>query len=167
MALSRSTKSLTQNLKDRLGAKPLHQYAKSSSTVREAPKQSSLATAFGRVEHTQKAHALAKSITGRKVVLGKWHEGYTDVADFSGARRFSVSAARWNKMKAEGREWESNRKFLDAAIANRSRIILSSKYDDKREINPDGSPTYYKREIDYLKDNGYKLADNGLEMIKL
>ena len=92
-------------------------------------------------------------------VLGK-HPDYINLAGELGARRFNIPTNIWNKMSA-AEQWAANQKFLDRMILRGDKIVLSNRVTDINEVS--GA---FRKELDYLIDKGYRLSDDGLQMIK-
>jgi hypothetical protein len=57
-------------------------------------------------------------------------------------------------------QWAANRKALDRALTKGDKIILSNP------INVQTNTGVFKREIEYLKQKGYEVSPDGLEMIR-
>ena len=93
-------------------------------------------------------------------VLGKFPE-YMNLASEYGARRFSVPTNIWNKM-SEGAQWIANQKFLDRLIARGDKIILSNPVSNINKVT--GA---FRKELDYLIENGYRLNSNGTQLIPI
>ncbi len=92
-------------------------------------------------------------------VLGKFPK-YLEVASELGANRFNIPGKIWKGMSAV-EQWAANRKFLDRAIARGDQILLSDPISDLSKVT--GS---LRKEIDYLISKGYKLSEDGKELIK-
>ncbi len=96
-----------------------------------------------------------------KVVLGKY-EGkdagsYDVVAENIGAQYFNLD--NWDEMAdiySSDDMWKINEKFLDIEISSGREIYLSH---DPTIFAADG--TFFSREIQYLKENGYKFIKDG------
>jgi hypothetical protein len=101
-----------------------------------------------------------KSNSKRTTVLGKYPD-YIKLADEIQANRFNIPIKTWENMSTAER-WAANQKFLDEAIARGDRIILSNRILD---VN-DATGTF-RQELEYLLENGYKLSDDGLGLIKV
>jgi hypothetical protein len=95
---------------------------------------------------------------GGKVVLGRY-PAYTDKANKIGAKTFNVPKKIWKPM-SPAKKWAANRKFLDRAIARGDEIILASPASEAK------AGTFFRKELDYLIKQGYKLSGDGLRMIK-
>jgi RHS repeat-associated protein len=94
-----------------------------------------------------------------QTVLGKFPD-YLKLADQLNAKKFNIPASVWNKMsKAE--QWGANQKFLDRAVARGDKFILSNPVKDINNVS--GA---FRQELDYLSSKGYKLSENGTQMIK-
>lgn len=103
--------------------------------------------------------AEVKAVNEGIIVLGKYPE-YVNLASKMKAKIFSIPVDVWNKMtKAE--QWAANTKFLDRAIARGDKILLSNRLTSISEATG-----YFKKELQYLSDRGYRLAKDGLSMIK-
>jgi RHS repeat-associated protein len=99
-------------------------------------------------------------LLGRRVtVLGKYPD-YIAMASKTGARRFNIPENVWNKMTAD-EQWVANRKFLDRTIANNDQIIFSNRVKNINEVTGD-----FRKELEYLIDKGYRLADDGKGLVK-
>jgi RHS repeat-associated protein len=92
-------------------------------------------------------------------VLGKFPE-YMNLASEYGARRFSVPTNIWNKMSG-AEQWAANQKFLDRIISRGDKIILSNPVSDINKVT--GA---FRKELDYLIENGYRLNRNGTQLVK-
>jgi hypothetical protein len=92
-------------------------------------------------------------------VLGKYPT-YVHKANDLKARSFNIPADVWNQMTPD-EQWQANMKFLDRAIIRKDKIILSNPV---RKINE--TTGYFKDELEYLLEKGYKLNKNGTELIK-
>lgn len=96
---------------------------------------------------------------GKVVVLGK-DPNYLKVAEKLGARKFRVPDEIWEKMSSAER-WAANKKFLDRAILRGDDIILSDAVKNVKEITG-----FFRKELDYLIGQGYRLSTDGTRMIK-
>ncbi len=77
-----------------------------------------------------------------------------------GAKRFSIPTDVWNKMsKAE--QWGANKKFLDRMIKRGDDIVLSNPVKNVKDVS--GA---FRKELDYLMGQGFKLSDDGARLIK-
>ncbi len=94
-----------------------------------------------------------------KTVLGKFPD-YVNLAESIGARRFSIPTSVWNKM-SPAQQWGANQRFLDRAIARGDDIVLSNPVKSIGEATG-----WFGRELQYLADHGYKLAEDGARMIR-
>ncbi len=92
-------------------------------------------------------------------VLGKYPE-YLDLASELNAKRFDIPDDIWKNMTNSER-WAANVKFLDRTIARGDTITLSNRVTDLDTVT--GS---FRKEWDYLIENGYSLSPDGLRMIK-
>src|SRR5690606_6551431 len=91
-----------------------------------------------------------------RTVLGHY-PAYVEKAAELGARRFNVPANIWNKM-SPAQQWAANQKFLDRMIARGDQVILATQANAAR------AGSFFARELQYLKSQGYQLADDGLSM---
>jgi RHS repeat-associated protein len=94
-----------------------------------------------------------------KTVLGKTGS-YEKLASELGANRFSIPTEIWNEM-SEAERWAANQKFLDRMIARGDEIVLSNRVTDINEVTG-----YFRKELDYLINNGFKLSADGLRMVR-
>jgi RHS repeat-associated protein len=99
----------------------------------------------------------AKEIS--EVVLGKFPD-YVNLGEQTGAKIFNISSDVWNRMSA-AEQWQANVKFLDDAIANEDKIVLSNPVKNLNDVS--GT---FRKELDYLIQKGYKLNDEGTQMVK-
>ncbi len=95
----------------------------------------------------------------KTTVLGRY-PSYRKLSDKLDARRFEIPAPIWNKMSPVER-WKANQNFLDRMIARGDKIILSTPVR-----NIDRVQGYFRKELDYLIDKGYRLSANGRSLIK-
>ena len=58
-------------------------------------------------------------------------------------------------------QWEANVKFLDRAIARGDKFLLSNPVKNISETTG-----YFRKELEYLVEKGYKLIDNGTKLVK-
>jgi len=93
-----------------------------------------------------------------RTVLGHY-PAYVEKAAELGARRFNVPTNIWNKM-SPAQQWAANQKFLDRMIARGDQVILATPANAAR------AGSFFARELQYLKSQGYQLADDGLSMFK-
>jgi RHS repeat-associated protein len=104
------------------------------------------------------AKLISKADAG-KAVLGKFPD-YIKLADEIGAKRFNMPTEVWNKMgKAE--QWAANQKFLDRVIKRGDKIILSNPVKNVKDASG-----FFRKELDYLLQNGYRLSEDGTQMMK-
>jgi len=104
-------------------------------------------------------------ISGDKfAVLGRFAEGvgYTNLAQHIGACFYSLPTAIWDKMTA-AEQWAANVKFLDNMISQGKNFLFSSNIYDTLKNAPDSD---LAKEIAYLLAQGYKIAENGWQMVK-
>jgi hypothetical protein len=92
-----------------------------------------------------------------QAVLGHYPE-YVQLSDKMAARRFEIPKEHWKKM-SEADRWKANQKFLDRMIRKGDEIILATPASQAR------SGSYYARELDYLKSQGYRLNSEGNKML--
>ena len=92
-----------------------------------------------------------------QTVLGHYPD-YVKVSDELGARRFEIPESAWNKMSS-AEQWEANKKFLDRMISKGDDVILGTPAGQAR------SGSYYAKELDYLKSQGYRLNEDGTRML--
>lgn len=100
--------------------------------------------------------APAKRNTG-ETVLGHYPE-YVTLSDNLGARRYQIPDSVWSAMSEEQR-WAANTKFLDRTVTRRDSVLLATPAQSARP----GS--YYAREIEYMKQKGYTVSDDGMSLI--
>ena len=107
------------------------------------------------------ANKVRKAMT---TVLGKAGregiQGYEKVAAELGYNSFQVSDEVWVAMSA-AEKWAANSKFLDEVVAAGDEIIFS-----KRVAAISGEAGFFRKELEYLVEKGYRLAADGLGMIK-
>jgi RHS repeat-associated protein len=94
-----------------------------------------------------------------QTVLGKYPD-YLKLANDLGARRFSIPPDIWSKM-SKVEQWAANQKFLDRLIARGDEIVLSNPVKNIDEVS--GA---FRRELDYLIKQGFRLSDDGARLIK-
>ncbi len=92
-------------------------------------------------------------------VLGKFPD-YLKRSDELGAKRFNIPTSVWNRMSAT-EQWAANQKFLDRAIARGDDIVLSNPVRNINDVT--GS---FRRELDYLIGNGFRLSADGTRLIR-
>ncbi|MFH1830520.1 MAG: M48 family metalloprotease [Pseudomonadota bacterium] len=92
-------------------------------------------------------------------VLGRYPR-YIELANEIGARKFDVPMNVWNKMTA-AEKWAANQKFLDRLIRRGDEIILATPVRDIKDLTG-----YFRHELDYLIQKGYRLNIDGTRMIK-
>ncbi|MFA5793021.1 MAG: RHS repeat-associated core domain-containing protein [Candidatus Gracilibacteria bacterium] len=93
-------------------------------------------------------------------VLGTTRGGYEEYAKSIGAYYFRMSDKAWANLN-DSQRWAANQTFLDNAIARGDDIFLNDvvgKIDD--------ATGFFGQELDYLTQNGYKLSEDGKQMIK-
>lgn len=98
-----------------------------------------------------------------QTVLGHFEQGpdypgYVEYAKSIGARYFDVPTVHWNRMSS-AQQWAANERFLERAIARGDEIILSTPAAAAR------TPSSFARELQYLFDRGFTLADDGMRML--
>lgn len=109
--------------------------------------------------HADRAIAHIKKIPGDKIVLGRGGH-FERVAKAVGVKPYQPDPAQYAALKKVGREFEPNKRFLDDAIRRGARIFLASPPSTA------GHASDFRREIDHLTKAGYRLSDDGLEMVK-
>jgi RHS repeat-associated protein len=92
-------------------------------------------------------------------VLGKYPK-YIELAGKLNARRFNIPANVWNKMTPV-EQWSANVKFLDRTIARGDNILLSNPVKNINNVSG-----YFRKELDYLIGNGYRLSKDGTQIIR-
>ncbi len=92
-------------------------------------------------------------------VLGKFPD-YINLSNELGVNRFNIPEDVWNKM-TEAEQWNANLKFLNRTIARGDKIILSNTVKNINELS--GT---FRKELEYLIEKGYKLSEDGTQMIK-
>ena len=102
--------------------------------------------------------APAKRTTGQ-TVLGKFPD-YVNMSESLTARRFEIPTKIWNKM-SPAEQWAANKKFLDRTISRGDDILLSNPVKNLDEV--DG---YFRRELDYLINQGYRLTNDGGRLVR-
>lgn len=96
---------------------------------------------------------------GGKTVLGRYPR-YIELADEIGARKFDIPMNVWNKMTAT-EKWAANQKFLDRLIKRGDEIILAVPVNNVSDLTG-----YFRQELDYLIQKGYRLDAAGTRLIK-
>jgi RHS repeat-associated protein len=91
-------------------------------------------------------------------VLGSYGK-YLELGEQLGAKTFNIPDAVWNTL-TEDQKWAANIRFLNRAISRGDRIVLSNSAFEAK------AGTYFYRELQYLYSKGYKVASNGMELIK-
>ena len=94
-----------------------------------------------------------------KTVLGKFPD-YINLAGEIGANKFNIPTKIWNKM-SKTEQWRANKKFLDRMIERGDEIILSNPIKNLDDVSG-----VFRQELDYLIEQGYRLNDDGTEMIR-
>lgn len=89
---------------------------------------------------------------GVGVVLGKYAEGYIDVAEEMGAAKFALSTRLYDVLDRMGVAWTANQAFLDASIFRNQQFYLSS-------TNLTGT---YLMEVQYLISRGITIDQMNL-----
>jgi hypothetical protein len=95
-------------------------------------------------------------------VLGSYDAvtgGYIAVAEKMGANYFNIPKNIWSKM-SPAEQWAANVKFLDRAIARGDKIVLSNS-----AFKAQAGTSFYK-ELQYMFSKGYKVAADGMALIK-
>lgn len=103
--------------------------------------------------------AEVKAVNQSIIVLGKYPQ-YVNMASKLKAKIFSIPTNVWNKM-THAEQWAANTKFLDRAVARGDKFLLSNRLTSISEATG-----YFKMELQYLSDKGYRLAKDGLSLIK-
>ena len=101
---------------------------------------------------------VAEKIEKGTVVLGRVGE-YEPLAQKMGAKYFHIANSVWEKMN-DAQRWAKNVEFLDKAIANGNKIILSNSANSLK------AGTFFAREVEYLIGKGYKIAADGMSLFK-
>jgi len=104
-------------------------------------------------------HAARAAPQVGRTVLGKYPD-YVNLAESIGARRFNIPTNIWNKM-SPAEQWAANQRFLDRAIARGDEFVLSNPVKSIGEATG-----WFGRELRYLADHGYRLAEDGARMIR-
>jgi len=94
-----------------------------------------------------------------KTVLGKFPD-YLELSEKLGARRFDIPMKIWESMST-AEKWVANKKFLDRLINRGDDIILATQVKNIKDMTG-----YFRKELDYLIANGFKLAKDGMKLIK-
>ena len=89
-------------------------------------------------------------------VLGKVGT-YEKTAQKLGANYFHVSDEAWKAM-TDAERWSKNQAFLDQVIERGDDILLANRAE-----NPTG---FFKRELEYLFSQGYKISEDGTRLIR-
>jgi RHS repeat-associated protein len=87
-------------------------------------------------------------------------QGFEKVAAEMGYNSFQISDDVWKAM-SEAERWAANSKFLADVVARGDEIIFSHKV---KAIS--GEVGVFRKELEYLSEQGYKLASDGLGMVK-
>ncbi len=122
-------------------------------------------TATGILTYEEAEELAFNAIKGKKnaeyVVLGKYDNGgptsYVEVAKDMDAQYFQLD--NWNELAekySDDEIWKINEKFLDIQMSSGREIYLS--HDPKKSL---GDGTFYAKELQYLKENGYRIVDEG------
>ena len=122
-------------------------------------------TATGILTYEEVEELAFNAIKGKKnaeyVVLGKYDNGgptsYVEVAKDMDAQYFQLD--NWNELAekySDDEIWKINEKFLDIQMSSGREIYLS--HDPKKSL---GDGTFYAKELQYLKENGYRIVDEG------
>lgn len=96
---------------------------------------------------------------GKITVIGK-HPRYLQMAEKLGARRLKIPDEIWNKM-TEAERWSANKKFLNRAIRRGDDIILSDSVKNVGE-----TAGYFRKELDYLIEQGFEFTNDGTRMVR-
>lgn len=97
-----------------------------------------------------------------KTVLGTYNKvtgGYVTYVKDIGARYFQVSKSNWSALGKDG-QWLLNKRFLDESIDAGHTFSLSNN----GHLAEEG--TWFFKEIEYLATKGFKLAEDGMSMVK-
>lgn len=138
---------------------PKPKILESNRIVKPAPKTNSdTARRIPDRQHAANALRRAREIPGRTAVLGRYPE-YKGVGKLADTHRFVIRNERYNSMSTV-MQWRFNKRFLDRQISNKSRIVLSTP------IKQAAPGSLYAREIAYLRNKGYRVSKDGLEMVK-
>ncbi|HPQ46693.1 MAG TPA: RHS repeat-associated core domain-containing protein [Clostridia bacterium] len=100
-----------------------------------------------------------KKASSNITVLGRYTDGYLDLADDINARVFNVSEGTWNSMTT-AEQWAMNERFLNESIEMGHDFILATNAYNT------GANSFFEAEINYLLNNGYKIVDEGWRLIK-
>lgn len=102
----------------------------------------------------------------KAVVLGKYDGGaptsYVEVAKKKQAQYFAVDKDQWDHFEhdyGEEQIWKINRAFLDQQIESGNKIYLS--HNPEKVLNDSQDKTFFKRELQYLKSEGYGFRPEG------
>jgi RHS repeat-associated protein len=90
-------------------------------------------------------------------VLGHY-PAYVETAKRLGARHFNIPMHVWERMSPAD-QWAANRKFLDRMISRGDAIVLATPMNKVR------SGSAYMKELEYLRSRGYKLTEDGNQMV--
>ncbi len=112
--------------------------------------------AGGRYLAKNSAKQAAKAGT---TVLGK-NPQYILLAGKLNARRLNIPANIWNKM-TPAEQWAANVKFLDRTIARGDIIVLANPVKNINDVSG-----FFRRELDYLIEKGYRLSKDGTQLIR-
>jgi hypothetical protein len=128
----------------------------------------SVATAFGvkaigesvisGVKSSLKSAATKIDETKGLAVLGHYPK-YLELADELNAKRFNIPIEIWNKMTPE-QQWNANKKFLDRLIVRGDNVRLSVNVKDIHK------KSYLAKELDYLREHGYRVSSDGWWLTK-
>jgi hypothetical protein len=104
-----------------------------------------------------KRSAITSAERADQSVLGHY-PAYKDTAERLGGRHFNVPSSVWNRLTA-AEQWAANKKFLDRLIARGDTVILATPMMDVR------AGSSFARELDYLIERGYRIAEDGTRML--
>lgn len=74
---------------------------------------------------------------------------------------FNIPPDIWNTMN-DIEKWAANKSFLDETMQKGNKIVLSDQVEDISNVS--GT---FRKELDYLIENGYRISDDGTEMVKI
>ncbi len=106
----------------------------------------------------KKVDNIADAAKPRTTVLGKYPQ-YIEEANKIGGNRFDIPTEFWDKMN-DAEKWTANKKFLDRAIDRGDEFKLATPF------NAENANGFFKKEIEYLLDQGFKLNEDGTKIYR-
>jgi RHS repeat-associated protein len=106
-----------------------------------------------------------KNPNSKEAVIGlhKGDRGYTELGRQTARTFLDLDDNVYDRFVAEGYDWwELNKAFLDEQIKAGKTFLLETPYEDVMKLN---GGEYFKKEMDYLLDKGYKFNQDGTRLI--